>query len=71
MNMLDTIVMWFNTVKILNIGTDRSEQKVETQIRLLLSSSLIRVYTFAIPFISHRCMNAAGTRSAVGSTSDR
>ena len=70
MNMLDTTVMWLNTVKILNIGTGRSEQKVETQIRLLLRSSLIRVYPFAIPFVSHRCMNAAGTRSTVGSASD-
>ena len=34
-----------NTVKILNIGTYMSEQTVSILIRLLLRSSLIRIYT--------------------------
>ena len=40
----------FNTVKILNIGTCMSEQTVKILIRLLLGSSLIRIYTVCHSF---------------------
>ena len=39
-----------NTVKILNIGTCMSEQTVKILIRLLLRSSLIRIYTVCHSF---------------------
>ena len=38
------------TVKILNIGTCMSEQTVQILIRLLLKSSLIRIYTVCHSF---------------------
>ena len=38
------------TVKILNIGTCMSEQTVQILIRLLLRSSLIRIYTVCHSF---------------------
>ena len=38
------------TVKILNIGTCMSEQRVQILIRLLLRSSLIRIYTVCHSF---------------------
>ena len=39
------------TVKILNIGTYMSEQTVKILIRLLLRSSLIRIYTVCHSFL--------------------
>ena len=41
---------FFCTVKILNIGTCMSEQTVKILIRLLLRSSLIRIYTVCHSF---------------------
>ena len=47
-----------DTVKILNIGTYMSEQTVQILIRLLLKSSLIRIYTVCQSiyiFLGHYC----------------
>ena len=41
-------------VKILSFGADRSIQTEETKVRLLLSNSLIRVCTGAVPS-AHLC----------------
>ena len=41
---------FFTAVKILNIGTCMSEQRVQILIRLLLRSSLIRIYTVCHSF---------------------
>ena len=45
-NLKDKVI----TVKILNIGTCMSEQTVKILIRLLLRSSLIRIYTVCHSF---------------------
>ena len=41
-----------SVVKILSIATNRSEHTLQTQIRLLLESSLIRIYIFVIISVS-------------------
>ena len=45
-----SFIMYASTVKILNIGTCMSEQTVQILIRLLLRSSLIRIYTVCHSF---------------------
>ena len=52
-------MMLLSTVQILCIGTDRSQQTVQTKIRLLLQKQSDQgLHCFAIPSASFGCINA-------------